>query len=75
MTLYPNWLEVHGKVEGQVLLVLLPVENKDPNQQFINCTLFKTFGFLRGNLTAAIGIYCWDKATKRALFLEVNIVV
>ena len=62
MTLYPNWLEVcvHGKVEGQVLLVLLPVENKDPNQQFINCTSFKTFGFLRGNLTAAIGIYCWD---------------
>ena len=26
-------------------------------------------------LTAAIGIYCWDKATKRALFLVVNIVV
>ena len=32
----------HGKVEGQVLLALLPVENKDPNQQFINCTSFKT---------------------------------
>jgi hypothetical protein len=35
-------------VEGQVLLVLLLAKDKDPNQQFINCTSFKTFGFLRG---------------------------
>ena len=33
---------VQDLVEGQDLLVLLLAEDKDPNQQFINCTLFKT---------------------------------
>jgi hypothetical protein len=36
----------------------LPVStSKDPNQQFINCTSFTTFCFLRGILIAALGIY------------------
>ena len=28
--------------------VLLQSKDKDPNQQFINCTYLKTFCFLRG---------------------------
>ena len=36
---------------------LLPVAaNKDPNQQFINCTEFKTFVFLEATRSLLLGL-------------------